>query len=162
MSKSYTCCTLWDTLVGYLRRAMQCFVLEINVSHSKQRLGDLSKSVPKSNVIGNRPELWEPIFILLSDWYSNCSKCCGSDYSNGCRRISVQKTNGNFYLISSPDSSSVGATGAALLWAHCHCLLPLPPASPFPSNFLSGHQFSYSVSKSWLQRALAQTFTWRT
>lgn len=36
---------------------MQCFVFEINVSHSEQELGDLSKSVPKSEGIGGRPAL---------------------------------------------------------------------------------------------------------
>lgn len=37
---------------------MQCFVFEINVSHSEQELGDLSKSVPKSEVLGDTPALW--------------------------------------------------------------------------------------------------------
>lgn len=37
---------------------MQCFVFEINVSHSKQELGGLSKNMSKSDVIGDRPALW--------------------------------------------------------------------------------------------------------
>lgn len=51
-------CTLCETLVGYLTRAMQCFVFEINVSRSKQELGGLSKNMSKSDVIGDRPALW--------------------------------------------------------------------------------------------------------
>lgn len=37
----------------------------------------------------------------------------------------------NFYLSSSPGSSTVGATGAALLWARVHCL-PCNVCSHFP------------------------------
>lgn len=44
---------------------MQCFVLEINVSHSEQELGDLSTSVPKCDVIGDRPALWHGSQFLL-------------------------------------------------------------------------------------------------
>jgi len=37
---------------------MQCFIFEINTSHSKQEFGDLSKNMPKCDITGHRPALW--------------------------------------------------------------------------------------------------------
>lgn len=77
---------------------------------------------------------WEPIFILLSDWYNKCLNekiLVVLIIAMALIRFLCKRQMENFYLSSSPGSSTVGATGAALLWARCHCL-PCNVCSHFP------------------------------
>lgn len=52
----YLLCAVGDP--GRPEESYAVFVFEINTSHSKKEFGDLSKNMPKSDVIGHRPALW--------------------------------------------------------------------------------------------------------